>query len=97
MLSYFHRLFDNGKHRHFIDYLAEVNSCISAIALFPQLFTLVCGGTSSGLSPFTFILISSTSCIWLAYGIHRHSPPLVISSSLNAFASLGILVMIFIK
>jgi len=97
MYAFFHCLMDDKKHRHFIDYLADVNSVISAIALFPQLFSLLWGQSPVGLSSFTFFLIALTSCIWVAYGIHRKTPPLIISSTLNALASIGILVLIFIR
>jgi len=97
MRSLFHRLLDNGRHKHFIDYLAEVNSGVSAIALFPQLFSLIGGQPSVGLSPLSFFLIALNSVVWLIYGIHRRTPPLIISSSFNALASIGILTMIFIR
>jgi len=94
MLSVFHRLLNNGTHTHFIDYLAEVNSGISAVALFPQLFSLLKGEATTGLSSVTFFLIAFNSCIWFIYGVHRRIPPLIISSSLNTVASAGILFMI---
>jgi uncharacterized protein with PQ loop repeat len=97
MHAIFHRLFNNGRHKHFIDYLAEVNSGISAIALFPQLFALWGGQTSQGLSPLSFFLIAFNSVIWFIYGIHRKSPPLIISSSFNTLVSIGILGMIYIR
>jgi uncharacterized protein with PQ loop repeat len=84
-------------HRHFIDYLADANSAISALALFPQLFTALREQTVGGLSPTSFFLIALNSGIWLAYGIHRRMPPLVISSSLNALASIGILAAMYLR
>lgn len=95
MFSKFQRLLKNGRHKHFIDYVAEANSGISAIALFPQLFSLLGGQSSEGLSPLSFSLIAFNSVIWLIYGIHRKTPPLIISSSFNALASMGILVLIW--
>lgn len=97
MRSLFHRLFDNGRHKHPVDYLAEVNSGISAIALFPQLFALLGGQAATGLSSLSFFLIALNSCVWLVYGIHRRMPPLIISSTCNALASIGILTVIFIR
>jgi len=89
------RLLKNVRHKHFIDYLADVNSGISAIALLPQLFALASGKPSIGLSPLTFFLIAGNSMVWLVYGIHRHLPPLIISSSLNTLAAIGILGFIY--
>src|SRR5574337_1382443 len=97
MSSLFHRLFDSGRHKHFIDYLAEVNSGISAIALFPQLFALLGGQSSAGLSPLSFFLIALNSTIWLIYAIHRHTPPLIISSTLNGLAATGILLVVLFR
>lgn len=90
------RFLKNARHKHFIDYLADVNSGISAIALFPQLFALASGKPSTGLSPLTFFLIAGNSIIWLAYGAHRRIPPLIVSSSLNTLAAIGILFFIFV-
>lgn len=95
--SMFHHLLDNGKHTHFIDYLAIVNSGISAVALFPQLFGLLEGKPSVGLSPLSFFLIALNSAIWVAYGVHRKTPPLIISSALNGLAAVGIFVLIFVR
>ncbi len=89
------RLLNNVRHHHFIDRLAGVNSVISAVALFPQLFTLLRGQAPDGLSPTSFSLIALNSCIWLAYGIHRRAPPLVVSSTLNGLAASGIVLLIF--
>lgn len=97
MFSKFQRLFRNRRHAHFIDYLAEINSGISAVALFPQVFSLLSGHASDGLSPLSFFLIALNSMIWFVYGVHRKTPPLIISSSLNAMASIGILILIALK
>lgn len=79
------------QHRHFVDYLAQINSGISAVALFPQLYTTVIEKSSQGLSGTTFFLIACNSIIWMLYGLHRQIPPLIISSSLNFMASSVIL------
>ncbi len=97
MRSFVRRLFDNGRHKHWVDYLAEVNSVISAIALFPQLFALLRGRSAEGLSLLSFFLIALNSCVWLMYGIHRRTPPLIISSICNALASMGILILVFLQ
>lgn len=93
----FDRYLKNKRHTHFIDYLAQANSVVSAIALFPQLFSLLRGRTPEGLSISSFVLIASNSCVWLIYGIHRRTPPLIISSVSNAIASLAILAIISVK
>jgi len=93
----FDRYLKNKRHTHFIDYLAQANSVISAIALFPQLFGLLRGRTPEGLSVLSFILIASNSCVWLIYGVHRRTPPLIISSAFNAIASIGILTLICVR
>lgn len=97
MRSLFQRLFNNGRHKHFVDYLAEVNSVISAIALFPQLFALLGGRSAVGLSSLSFFLIALNSCVWLVYGIHRRTPPLIISSVCNSLASTGILTVMLLR
>jgi uncharacterized protein with PQ loop repeat len=85
------RIFNNDDHHHFIDHLAVLNSGISAVALYPQLFSLMQSRNPSGLSPVSFFLIAINSCVWMAYGVHRHAPPLVVSSAANALAAFGIL------
>lgn len=87
------RLLGNGKHKHFIDYFAEINSIISALALFPQFIELLSGKSSAGISKLSFFLIALNSIVWLMYGIHRRAPPLIISSTLNGLASTGILLL----
>lgn len=87
----------NAKHKHPLDHLANVNSGISAIALYPQLADLLNGKSSTGLSPLSFILIAASSSIWFLYGIHRRTPPLIISSFFNGAAAFGIVIMIFLR
>lgn len=94
MKFYPSRIFSNERHSHFIDYLAVINSGISAIALFPQLISLGMGKSADGLSSLSFSLIAFNSIIWLMYGVHRRTPPLIVSSIFNAMASIGILIMI---
>jgi uncharacterized protein with PQ loop repeat len=97
MTNILHRIFQDGRHKHFVDYLADVNCIITAISLFPQLFMLIGGQNPSGLSPLSFILIILSSCIWIVYGFHRRTPPVIISSALNTVAAAGILLIIFLK
>ncbi len=97
MLSKLRRLLNNRRHKHFVDYLAGINSGISAVALFPQLFSLLSGKAADGLSQLSFFLIALNSVIWFIYGIHRGTPPLIISSSLNGLASIGILLLIVLR
>lgn len=87
-------IFTDAQHHHVIDYLANINSGISAIALFPQLYTTIIDQTTIGLSGVSFFLIALNSLIWVIYGIHRHTPPLIVSSSFNFLASVTILAFI---
>jgi uncharacterized protein with PQ loop repeat len=87
---------NNQRHKHAIDYVADVNSGVSAVALLPQLITVLGHKSTVGLSPLTFFLIALNSSVWFAYGIHRHAPPLIISSSLNALVSIVILGAMYI-
>jgi len=86
--------FADVQHHHFIDYLANINSGISAVALFPQLYTTIIDQSTDGLSGISFFLIAFNSIIWVIYGIHRHTPALIISSTLNIIASVTILAFI---
>ncbi|MCW1892072.1 MAG: PQ-loop repeat-containing protein [Candidatus Uhrbacteria bacterium] len=86
--------FADVQHHHFIDYLANINSGISAVALFPQLYTTIIDQSTDGLSGISFFLIAFNSIIWVIYGIHRHTPALIISSTLNVIASVTILAFI---
>jgi uncharacterized protein with PQ loop repeat len=95
MLAFLRRLLANSDHHHFVDYLAGINSGISALALFPQFFELLESRSAAGLSVTSFFLIALNSVIWFIYAVHRRTPPLVISSTFNIVASVGILVLIY--
>lgn len=87
---------EEKNHNHFIDKLAILNAFLGAVALYPQLFGLIINRTTSdSLSPLSFGLILSNSIVWFWYGLHRRNIPLLISSSLNTFASSVILLLIF--
>jgi hypothetical protein len=85
----------NIPHNHWIDKIALLNSVMSGLTLFPQLYVITSAHYHEGsLSTLSFGLILSNSLIWLWYGIHRRSPPLIISSFLNVIASSLILIII---
>jgi len=88
---------ENRQHTHLIDSVAGVNSGISAVALLPQLFIVLQSRTADGLSPLAFFLIALNSFVWFLYGMHRQMLPLIISSSLNTLASIGILIAISVR
>lgn len=90
-------LLDLRRHHHPIDYLGDLNGLISGITLYPQLYHAYASNSLAGLSLITFILILFNSIIWIAYAIHRNSTALLISSCLNAFASLGITLVLILK
>lgn len=83
------------KHNHPIDQLTVGASLLSGVALFPQVFKILETKQVSGLSPSTFFILIVANCIWIAYGIHRKSVPLLISGTLNLVASSLILGMYF--
>lgn len=79
-------------HNHWIDKLALANALLSGVTLYPQLVVLLTSETSAeNISILSFSLIVSNSLIWLWYGVHRRTYPLIISSSLNALAASAIL------
>jgi len=82
-------------HNHFIDKLALANALLSGVTLYPQLYILLTSKADTrGISLLSFSLIVSNSLIWLWYGIHRKTFPLIISSSLNAIAAGAILIIL---
>jgi len=85
---------DKELHHHLIDKIAVANAFFGAIALYPQLFSLLKNNVTENLSAISFWLILSNSIVWLWYGLHRKNTPLVISSLLNAVASALILLTI---
>ena len=91
------KLFSLDEHSHPVDKLAKLNSIISGFALYPQLFKIIFGNPTVGLSYATFLMISVNSIIWVIYGYHRKTMPLLISSSLNFLSSTGIFLMIILK
>jgi uncharacterized protein with PQ loop repeat len=95
LFSWLGKFFDNAAHRHPVDYVANLNSVLSGVALYPQLFSLVRGGTAEGLSVITFLIIAVNSLVWVMYAVHRHAPPLLISGACNFVAASGILLCIF--
>lgn len=83
-------------HSHLIDKIAIVNAIVGAIALYPQVYTLlVYGAGKESLSFISFGLIFSNSLIWLWYGHHRKLTPLMVSSVLNAIASGIIMALLY--
>lgn len=82
-------------HNHLVDKLALANAILSGITLYPQFFLLLVSEVrTEGFSELSFALIASNSLIWLWYGIHRKTTPLIISSALNVISSIGILVLL---
>lgn len=96
MLNGFRERWGLRVHHHRIDLLADANALVSGFVLYPQLFKLLTTHDASGLAPTTFLLITVTNIIWVFYGIHRKSLPVIISSALSAFAALAVLVLILI-
>lgn len=82
-------------HHHFIDKLAFLNGFVSGVALYPQLYSVVTGGSTTELSLATFVIIFVNSIVWLLYSIHRNLLSLGIASLLNSIAS-GILASLII-
>jgi hypothetical protein len=82
-------------HNHWIDKIALLNAVLSGVTLYPQLYILLVTKISSdSISTLSFFLILSNSLIWIWYGVHRGTYPLIISSTLNAIAAGGILMLL---
>ncbi len=94
--SLFKRLFSLGQHNHPIDKLAEANSLLTSVALYPQFFKALATHQTTGISPTTYAIILVNNIVWIAYGIHRKTPPLVLASTMTVIASFGILILIAI-
>jgi MtN3 and saliva related transmembrane protein len=95
MLNGFRDRLGLTKHNHPIDQLTVGASLLSGVALYPQLFKVFATKDVAGLSPATFFILTITNAIWIAYGVHRKSLPLLISGVLNLIASGTILAMYF--
>jgi len=85
-----------GKHHHSIDFIAEINAVIGGLAAYPQLIRALTTHDVQGLEPIMFWILTVTSIVWVAYGIHRRSIPVIISSTLTAIASGWILALLFL-
>ncbi len=85
-----------SKHNHPIDHLTEGAALLSGIALFPQVFKIFETKHVGDLAPSTFFILVISNAVWIAYGVHRRSLPLLISGSLNFVASGLILAMFFL-
>ncbi len=84
------------EHNHLIDKIALANALLSGVTLYPQLYILLTNNADiQNISILSFGLILSNSLIWLWYGVHRKTYPLIISSSLNAIAS-GVILLILV-
>jgi uncharacterized protein with PQ loop repeat len=81
-------------HHHVIDRIAFFNGLISGFALYPQVAVVLVGGSISGISLTTFLIILLNSIVWLLYAIHRNLISLGVASLLNGFASLLLLIAI---
>ncbi|MBU1034528.1 hypothetical protein KKF59_00155 [Patescibacteria group bacterium] len=83
-------------HHHPIDRIANINSLVTGIALYPQLFKIIYSHSIGDLSMATFLIIFLTNIIWHFYGWHRRTLPVIFSSALNLLASCAILFLITI-
>lgn len=77
-------------HKHVIDKLAFLNSIVSGVALYPQVWIVFANQSVAGVSFLTFLVIFLNSVVWLLYAAHRGLLSLAIASFLNGLAS-GIL------
>lgn len=75
------------RHNHPIDLLAEANSIVSGIALYPQVFKVLQTRQVSDLSLTTFLIVFFTNIVWFTYAIHRRALPIMFASILNGIAS----------
>jgi uncharacterized protein with PQ loop repeat len=97
MHHWIQKLLGDSRHRHFIDYLAEINSGVAAITLLPQLLKLLSGHSAEDLSVATFVIVTATNVVWFMYGLHRRTPPVIIASSVNFLAGGAILLIILLN
>lgn len=74
-------------HHHVIDKLAFLNGVISGVALYPQMISVLMGGSVEGISLATFIIVGLNSVVWILYAIHRSLLSLFIASLLNFISS----------
>lgn len=84
-----------SKHNHPIDHLTEFAALLSGISLFPQAYKIFMTRTVADIAPSTYFIVLISNTIWIAYGVHRKSPPLLISGVLNLIATILILGMYF--
>jgi len=82
-----------GEHHHVVDWLADVVAVISGLALYPQVWKSLHAAERSDLSTTTFAIITVTSLVWVWYGAHRKSLPVVVSSGLNFLAGTALLIL----
>lgn len=87
---------DPSVHNHVIDKLAFVNSLISGLALYPQVWFVLKTGSIANISLLTFTVILLNSVIWVMYAVHRGLLSLGIASLLNAIASGILIIVIFL-
>lgn len=83
------------RHNHPIDLLAEANSIVSGIALYPQVFKVLQTRQVADLAPTTFFIIFVTNLVWFMYAVHRRAFPIMLASVLNAISS-GLLIYFFV-
>ncbi|MDO8492362.1 MAG: PQ-loop domain-containing transporter [bacterium] len=88
---------ESAEHNHFIDKLANINAVLSALALYPQVYTTISTDDITGVSAGGFTLIFVNSLIWTLYAAHRKATPLLVASSFNALAAAIITAVIFLK
>ena len=82
-----------GEHHHAVDWLADLVAVVSGFALYPQAWKSLHNGDHSDLSLATFVIVVSTSLIWVWYGAHRKSLPVMVSSGLNFVAGVVLLTL----
>lgn len=95
MLDGVRRRFGIKRHNHPIDLLAEANSIVSGIALYPQVFKVLQTRQVADLSPTTFFIIFITNIVWLIYAVHRRALPVMLASIMHTISS-GLLIYFFV-
>ncbi len=79
-----------------LDYLMYVVGVTAPLALLPQVVTLYVSRTADDFSLVSWILLTTQSALWVAYGYVHKEPQLVIANGLFMFLNLAIVTAILI-
>lgn len=73
--------------------VAALAAVLSAIQLIPQAWNAIKAQDLSSISLPSFLLISLTTCLWAAYGLHLADPAIIFANGIGFLCAITVSLM----